>query len=417
MQFTPGLNKKIIVVIGGGILQIPLIKASCRRDYQTIVIDGNKQAPGRELTADFIYADIANPAVTLKSLRKYLKKRPTGVLTVGTDFTYTVALINEYYALKAVSVPSAQKATDKVAMREAFKASGIPQPNFTFFEAGDSPTDANIPQQLDIAGLNWPLVVKPADNMGARGSLQISHPTQLEKGLQFALSYSKKGKVIIEEYIAGSEFSIDALVNNGEIYIHGLADRIISPPPYFVEWGHVMPSQVLADTKSKIVAGFKQAIYALGIRHGYAKGDIFFNKGQVYIGEVAARLSGGFMSGFTYAYSTGLDLMDLALDIAMDCFAENPKPRWEKGSIEKAIICHQPGKIAEIKGIDQVKKEPGVKDVFVHYHPGQVISPPKNNVEKGGHVIVVGETYEKARSLSDWALGKIKVRLEMDGSD
>ena len=229
-------DKKIIVIIGGGILQVPLIKASCKRRFRTIVIDGNREAPGRNLTPDFIQADISAADITLASLQRYLREKPDGVLTVGTDFTYTVALINEYYELKGVSIPTAQKATDKVLMRQAFKEAGVAQPNFTFFETKDLSNIINH-KEKSVLKLKWPLVVKPADSMGSRGGRQISHHSELKEAIKFAATYSKKNKIIIEEYIDGDEFSIDALINNGKIHIHGLADRIISPPPFFCRMG------------------------------------------------------------------------------------------------------------------------------------------------------------------------------------
>ena len=170
-----------------------------------------------------------------------------------------------------------------------------------------------------------------------------------------------------------------------------------------------MPTQVSSDNKKSVISEFKKAIRALGIYHGYAKGDIFISKGHAYIGEVAARLSGGFMSGFTYPYATGIDLMNLALDIATDCFKENLTPMWEKCSIERSIICHQSGIITKIKGIEKIKQEISVKDVFLHYSLGQIVSPPKNNVEKGGSIILVGETYQQVKASADRVMKEIEI--------
>ena len=217
--------------------------------------------------------------------------------------------------------------------------------------------------------------------------------------------------MIVEEFIDGKEFSIDAIINNEEIHIHGLADRMISDPPYFIELGHIMPSQSSMQVKDKIINEFKKAIKSLGIQHGYAKGDIFFDGDKAYVGEVASRLSGGFMSGFTYPYSTGINLTSLAIDIATNSFKQNPKPLWKKCSIERGIIASGTGIIKSIKGTSKVRRREGVKDVFIKYVIGQHISSPKNNVEKGGNIIVEGNTHREADALSKWALDKIKVTV------
>ena len=408
------MQKEIIVIIGGGVLQLPLIKESIKQGYLTVVVDGDSNADGGKLADQFIHSDIADAECCLKAVKNYLSnqnKKPSGVLTIGTDFTYSVALINHYYGLKAISLSSAEKTTDKVLMRQALKKAGVNQPNFTSFEIKDDLSKDNCSniKSPDLSKLTWPLVVKPVDNMGARGCLQMKLPKEVNESIRFSLSYSKKKKVIIEEFIDGKEFSIDAIINNGEIYIHGVADRMISDPPYFVELGHIMPSQAEVGVRDKIVSEFKKAIKSLDIHHGYAKGDLFFSQGKAYVGEVATRLSGGFMSGFTYPYSTGVNLTSLALEIATDSFKRNPEPKWEKCSIERGILVDKSGVIKDIEGIDKIRKKKSVRNVFIKYVVGKHISFPKSNVEKGGNIIVEGNTYKEADDLSRWALEEIKI--------
>ena len=55
----------------------------------------------------------------------------------------------------------------------------------------------------------------------------------------------------------------------------------------------ILPDKVLENA----VDVFKQAIRAIGINIGAAKGDVKITKDGAKIVEIAARLSGGFMSG------------------------------------------------------------------------------------------------------------------------
>lgn len=402
-------NRKTIIVLGGGALQHPLILESKNRGYKTVVIDGDNEAPGKKLADQFIHCDISNGEICLQRLREISDLRPDGVLTIGTDFTYTVALINAYFDLNGVSIASSLLATDKVLMRKAFKRHKVRQPKFTSLEliAGSSLESAL--KQVDLDNFNWPLVVKPADNMGARGCQQVASIDHLTQAVASALKFSKKSKIIIEEFVDGCEFSIDALINHGDIFIHGIADRIITSPPYFVELGHVMPSQCDKTIIQQVKDEFIRGINALGIQHGYAKGDIFYSHNRAVVGEIAARLSGGFMSGFTYPYASGINLTGLALDVAIDEFPGNIESKYHKCSIEKGILAKKSGKIVNISGLDEVRHKTGVKDVFMRCKPGQMIKPPKNNVEKAGNIIVVGDNYNEAKALSTWASQTIQI--------
>ena len=44
---------------------------------------------------------------------------------------------------------------------------------------------------------------------------------------------------------------------------------------------------------------FEKGVKALGLSWGAAKGDVKYSRGRAVIGEIASRLSGGYMSGWT----------------------------------------------------------------------------------------------------------------------
>jgi len=141
--------------------------------------------------------------------------------------------------------------------------------------------------------------VKPVDNMGGRGCRRADSLAELRAAVEAALAFSRSGRAIIEEFMDGPEFSADALVHRGEITLCGLADRHIRFPPCFVEMGHTMPSGVDSGTAARLLEVFYAGIRALGITNGAAKGDLKLTPKGPMVGEIAARLSGGYMSGWT----------------------------------------------------------------------------------------------------------------------
>ncbi|MBU1077972.1 MAG: alpha-hydroxy-acid oxidizing protein, partial [Spirochaetes bacterium] len=150
----------------------------------------------------------------------------------------------------------------------------------------------------------------------------------------------------------------------------------------------------------------------LGLTVGAAKGDIKVTDKGAMIGEIAARLSGGFMSAYTYPLSTGVNLIKAAIKIAL---GESPKPselksKFSKVSVEQAII-PQPGSIINIKGINQAKKIPGIEEVFLNIKTGDIFKTPTSNVEKAGNVIGVGKNRKEALDVVNRALKIIKIEV------
>ena len=177
--------------------------------------------------------------------------------------------------------------------------------------------EGEYPPPLLTPAPHTPLVVKPCDNMGGRGCSRVESPGELDAAIADAAAFSRTGRAIVEEYMDGPEFSIDAIVYGGKVYECGFADRHIFYPPYFIEMGHTIPSAVDAETKNKLMACFEAGVHALGLTSGAAKGDIKLTSRGPMIGEIAARLSGGYMSGWTYPYSSGFEVTEAAIEIAM----------------------------------------------------------------------------------------------------
>ena len=107
----------------------------------------------------------------------------------------------------------------------------------------------------------------------------------------------------------------------------------------------------------------KDGIKALNLKIGAAKGDIKVTKNGSMVGEIAARLSGGFMSAYTYPLSTGVNLIKNAIEIALGNPPSDLKPKWNKVSVEKAFL---PG-TGIIESIEYKKKDAFI--FGVQWHP------------------------------------------------
>ncbi len=381
--------KKTIMVIGGGLLQVPVIQTAQKMGLQVIVTDYNPNALGMKYADIPIVMSTRDIEGSVRVAKKQNEITPiSGVLTVGTDASATVAAVANALNLPGIKFEDAIAATNKIKMRTRFFEYGVPSPHFfPVWSLSDAKKACKV--------LGFPVVIKPSDNMGARGVVRIENKNQIADAFAFAKSASPSGELIIEEFMEGPELSIDAVVYNGEVTFTGIADRIIEYPPHFVETGHTMPSQLPKEIQDSACSVMKAGIKALGIHLGCAKGDIKITKEGPKIGELAARLSGGFMSAYTYPLSTGVNLMRAAIEIALGQEPGNLEPLYNRVSIERAIIT-KPGIVKKICGVEEALKIPGIAEIFINVKPGDKVKKPTSNVEKAGHIIAVADTLEEA---------------------
>ncbi len=397
-------DPRTILILGAGLMQIPAIKTAKSMGLYTITADANSEAEGRCIADEFVHVDLKDKEGMCAGAESIKERRGLhAVFTAGTDFSSTVAFVAEKLGLPGIPYEAARNASEKNRMRKIFAASGIASPRFIEIDSEAECAAAGV--------LAFPLVVKPVDNMGARGVVRVGNTEQLKKAVSKALPFSRSGRVIVEEFIEGPEFSIDALVYRGELQIYGFADRHIFFPPYFIEMGHTIPSIVDKQKKEEMAAVFKTAVKALGITNGAAKGDVFYSRSGPVIGEIAARLSGGYMSGWTFPYASGINLTAGAIRIALGEAPSLPPEHYRFVSAERAFISI-PGRVGDIIGVEKAANTPNVRECFLRIKKNDPLRFPQNNVEKCGNIISIGKNREEAVTAAQTALKQIFIRLQ-----
>jgi len=388
-----------LLLIGGGVMQLPVVEFAHRMGVKVLCFDASAEAPGRDKADWFEVCDIKNQDLCLDRARAHrATHRLDGVVTVGTDFSTTVAWIAEALGLPGTRYEAALRAKDKGLMRSRFAEAGVASPLYRVFDS--------VPAETPHLGFPFPVVAKPTDSMGARGVRLVREPQELGPALADAIGYSATGRAIVEEFIEGPEFSLDAIVRDSRLIRCGFADRTIVFPPAFVEIGHTFPSSASSEVQEAVWKEFARGVQALGLTWGAAKGDVKFSptRGPV-IGEIASRLSGGYMSGWTYPLTSGRSAVLWAVETALGDELSSQPEETSLPVVERAWI-GLPGRIRAIRGVEKARTLKGVHDLFLFTAPGCETLFPRNNVEKLGNVIVTGasvaeaeETARKARNL------------------
>lgn len=397
--------KKTLIVVGAGQLQIPLIETALEMGLKVIPFDMSADAPGMKLVQESVIMstrDIDGCAREAKKLG--LKQKVHGVITAGTDASKAVSAIAAALDLPGIRYNDAEAASNKVLMRKRLRQHGVPVPDFFPVWSLKEARDA-------IDEIGTPAVIKPAENMGARGVVKITGREEVASRYKHAKKFSTTGELILESFMPGPELSVDALAYNGEIWITGIADRVISGEPYFIELGHNMPSSQPDSVLREVELVMKNAIRAIGIENGAAKGDIKVTPDGVKIGEIAARLSGGWMSAKTFPYASGVNLLEAAIRIALGEHPGSLEHKQKLVSVERGILS-RPGKILSIQGVEKAKNLAGVKDVILSKKDGDVMQQVTSNIDKVGHIVTVAKTLENAIEIAEQARSFISVEVD-----
>lgn len=409
--------KRNLLIIGAGPNQLPAIRMAKSRGYQVVVTDMAPKAEGFPLADETGIVSTRDIAGTISFASLIHMRNPIdGVMTMASESAVTVARVAEVLGLPGLSPETAENATNKVKRQVLFKEKGVPSPDFRFARTFDEACE-----KADELG--WPVVVKPADSAGSRGVQKVETLKEMEKAIAEIRSISKLPEFLLEEFLSGTEHSIEGIVMEGKVFWAGLSDRNYDKkhiyPPYFLEDGDTMPTTLDAETVKKLEQAATSAVHALGIDWGPVKGDVIIDRQKgVKVLEMAARLSGDYFCYETIPLHNGINLleavMDLSLGLSVD--PESLKPRYKRG-VALRYVWPTPGRVISIEGIEEASKIPGVH--FVNFEPrwkdisvGSVISPAKSMGERVASVMAHGTTREEAVRIAEQAVQKIQICTE-----
>lgn len=398
---------KKLMILGASILQLPAIEQAKKMGVQVIAVDMNPEAIGFKV--DGIIKEVISTIDIPSILEAARRHKIDGIMTLATDMPMqAVAAVARELNLIGISSDTAVKATNKAAMRSALKKAGVPIPLFYRISSKDEYLQAV--ENIKQSGCRC--IIKPADNSGSRGInlLEDFNQETIEKAFKYSKQSSRSGDLMVEEYMEGPEVSVETLSVNGECHVIQITDKLTTGAPYFVEMGHSQPSRHSVEMKKRIEKVAIAANQAIGIENGPSHTEIKVTKEGPKVVELGARLGGDNITTFLVPLSTGVNMVECCIKIAL---GENPdlSKKYEMASAIRYFDVEY-GKIKSISGIEDAKAVPGVKQIFIVHGIGETMDGIKSSGDRAGFVISQADSVEKAIEACVTAKKRIRIEVE-----
>jgi biotin carboxylase len=400
---------KTLLIVSGGIEAADAAKRAKEMGHMVVVSDIDPNAPGFAFADSCLIADVYGPGETAAAAERYNRKirKIDGVLCVAADAPITAAKVAERLGLPGLPVHVAELACDKLAMKKCFRAAGVAVPWFQ---------EVATPQELQRIAVERgrDLVIKPVDSRGSRGVQRVAQVADLAKAFVLAQSYSPTQRVMVEQYLDGPQVSTESLVTGGQCFTPGFSDRnyefLERYAPFFIENGGDLPSHLPKETQAKVRDLVTRAAQALGVREGTVKGDIVVHRGEPYVIELAARLSGGFFCTREIPLNTGVDFIGAAIRIALgeNVAKEDVTPKHFTPVIQRYVF-PKPGTVRTIHGAEEARRVAGVAELVITARPGDVIPPAGDKRPSGAMVLATGKSRDAALKAANDALSLIRI--------
>ena len=392
--------QKKVLIFGVGPLQESIINRAKLMGLYTVGIDPVKDAVCRDAVDAFEVVGGQDFQGTCAVVEKY---GIDAIVTAATDKPLVMmARIAEKYGFPFYSVETAQWSTDKFQMKQRFMEGGVPCAKGRLVKSVS-----------EVEDFEYPVIVKPRDNSGSRGVKLCRSKAELEASMSEAFEVSKLDTVLVEEFIEGPEYSIEGLHYDGKAEVIQFTEKKTTEFPYNVELGHKQPANLTEAQREAIRDIVAKIGMALKFENCPSHTELKINERGIFVIETSPRLGGDYITSTLVPLSTGINMEDQLLHIALGDRIEIAPKHVQYSGVrffafeEGQVIKHVPDEAF-------VKSWPHVEDFSFNLKEGDKVNRITSSLNRYGHLIITAgnsesiedafEKYEKAikeRCLTD----------------
>lgn len=373
-------DKKAVLVFGCGELQKSIIGRAHKRDLFVVGVDPCPDAFCKDDVDAFEIVSGQDFDGTCSVIEKYGIE---AIVTAATDKPLVMmARVAEKYGFPFFSVDTARWSTDKFQMKRRFQEYGIPHAKGRLVKSVE-----------EADGLVFPVIVKPRDNSGSRGVKLCNTLDELHQSMAEAFEYSKLDSVLIEEFIEGQEYSIEALHFDGKSEVIQFTEKQTTVFPYNVELGHKQPANLSDEQMDEIREIVARIGSALKFENCPSHTELKINERGIFIIETSPRLGGDFITSDLVPLSTGINMEDQLLNIALGEPVDTQSGRFNKAAAVE-YFCFPEGKVIGINNdrLEALSDRQEICFFDLKLHVGDTVKPITSSLNRYGGFIISGES-------------------------
>ena len=330
-------------------------------------------------------------------------KKIVAVLSFIDPFVNVASKLSNELDLTVVSPEPLAKMENKLLTRELLKDLPV-SPYFTRFEKDDSLEDF-----IDKQKESFPLIVKSPVSAASKDVLFVENDRQLEQSINTLL---KKGnrEVLIEEYLEGPQYLIEACVYNGKIHIIAVLEQEITFLNRFIVTGYCLLGDIDIVFYNKIYETVSLVLERFNLNNGSCHLEMRLVNDDWKLIEINPRISGGAMNRIIeIAY--GINLVEETIKIFLGQ-EPNLKKKWNRFVYAQYLTSDSTGTLIKVTGRNRCSRIEGVEEVLIKVKKGKILHPPLSMGDRYGYVLASSENKEEAIRTAKEAAKEILFYIE-----
>lgn len=331
-------------------------------------------------------------------------KRVKAILSFIDPFVHVAAALSEVFCPNGVMADPIRKMEDKVLTRELLK--GLPMsPYYAIYSPADS-LESFIQKQKEFC----PLIVKSPLSTGSKNVLLANNEYELRQAIQELHKKKDNELILLEEYLVGPQYLIEAFVSNGKLHIVAIIEQEITFVKRFIVTGYCLLAEINHALYDKIYETVSSILQAFQIKNGTCHLEMRLVQGELKLIEINPRISGGAMNRIIEA-GYGINLVEEIIQLHLGnepCLTK----KQSKHVYAHYLTVDERGMLMKVTGKNHSSQYLGVEEVFIRPRKGQILRPPLSMGDRYGYILAVADEKAEAKRIAREAAGKVCFHLD-----
>lgn len=409
------LSGKKLLIIGGAFQHCKVVKAAKSLGVTVYVTDylPVEEAPAKQIADKYFMHNISDIDAIVEMCRE---EKIDGIMATHLDACQLpYQQICEKLGLPCFGTAEQYRyLTDKKSFKRICIENDVDViPSYT-------PADFET-EEICSERVTFPILIKPGMSRGSRGQTICSKYSEVKAAIEFALSESGTGEVVIEKYMGNkNDFSMSYVMIDGEAcltrtgnrYLGTREDKMdklaiagVSPSAFtdlYINNVHQRVVNMLKNIGLKTAPVFMQ---------GFVDGDTvrFYDPGLRFPGIEYESM---------YEAAVGINpiipLIEFALTGSVsDEFLAMKDTAMLNGKIAvDLLVAIRPGTIKSVRGLEEIQNDDAVVSVFTRYKAGDTIGEHYNVNQRFCEIDIVCSSIDEMKKKIDWIYDTLFVENE-----
>ncbi|WP_029986873.1 ATP-grasp domain-containing protein [Lysinibacillus fusiformis] len=381
-------------------------RAAERLGYFTILFTNNEKQLQQRRSYPDIHKMILIDTLNIERMKEEIDKLgKTGleiksIVSFVDPFVHVASMLCDEFCHNYTSSSAIEIMEDKEKTRNYLKDQPY-SPKFSLMK----------PNELIAKNWTFPLIVKSPKSTGSKDVLLATDADQLNNHLKTLRSKNPYEPIMIEEYLEGPQYLVEAVVYQRQSHVIGIIEQEITQGKRFIITGYGVLVKAPLDIQAGIEEVLQSIVKAFDIENGALHLELRLTKNGWKLIEINPRISGGAMNNMLQA-ALGFSLVEETLKLLL---GEEPnlKPRHKKFVYTKYVIVESKGILEKVIGRTRATNSAGVVEVYVKPRKGTLLTPPLSMGHRYAYVIAQGSTLSEARNHATNAAKEIKFILRV----